>query len=365
MKIQYDYQAFSFQKYGGVSRYFYELVNNFSKNKDMQIKTPLVLSNNYYIADRKLIKHKNFFPNQDFRGRQKIISKINKLYSIEQIKKKDFDIFHPTYYDPYFLEDIGDRPFVLTVHDMIHEKFSDYFNANDNTSRNKKLLSEKASKIIAVSEHTKKDLIEIFDTKPSKIKVIYHGNYMISNNSILNTAIPNRYILFVGTRSGYKNFDSFISAVARLLNDDLGLSIVCAGGEKFNSNELSLLDKLSISSSVFQYNLDDNALAALYRQAELFVFPSLYEGFGIPILEAYASDCPVVCSDTSSLPEVAGSAAVYFDPMDVESIFCAVSEVLNDSSLQQKLIENGREQLKRFSWAKTAQETKKVYENII
>lgn len=365
MKIQYDHQIFSFQKYGGVSRYFYELINNLNNDEGIQTEIPLLISNNYYLSNQEFIKYNNFFPNQDFRGKQQIINKINKIYSSYWSQKKDYDVFHPTYYDPYFLKDIGNKPFVLTVHDMIHEKFSNYFSANDNTSRHKKLLSEKASKIIAVSEHTKKDLIEIFDTKPSKIEVIYHGNSMISKDNVLQVATPNRYILFVGARNGYKNFDSFISAAVRLLNDDLGLSIVCVGGGKFNSSELSLLKKLNISNKVFQYSLNDNSLVYFYRQADLFVFPSLYEGFGIPLLEAFSCDCPVVCSNSSSLAEISGNGAVYFDPMDINSIHSSIAKVLNNNKLQEELIQNGRKRLKLFSWEKTARETKKVYDSVL
>ena len=365
MKIQYDHQIFSFQKYGGVSRYFYELINNFNNDEEIQAEIHLLISNNYYLSNQELIGYNNFFPNLDFRGKQRIITKINKIYSSYWAQKKDYDVFHPTYYDPYFLKDIGNKPFVLTVHDMIHEKFSNYFNANDNTSRHKKLLSEKASKIIAVSEHTKKDLIEIFDTKPSKIEVIYHGNSMISKDNVLKLATSSRYILFVGNRSGYKNFDSFVSATARLLKHNLDLSIICAGGGKFNSSELSLFDKLNISNQVFQYNLDDDSLISLYKQADLFVFPSIYEGFGIPILEAFSCDCPVVCSNSSSLPEVAGNAAIYFDPLNINSISSTIAEVLYNSELQKKLIKNGQKRLQIFSWEKTAKKTKKVYESLL
>ncbi len=365
MKIQYDHQIFSFQKYGGVSRYFYELINNFNNDEEIQTEIHLLISNNYYLSNQEFIGYNNFFPNLDFRGKQQIITKINKIYSSYWTQKKDYDVFHPTYYDPYFLKDIGNKPFVLTVHDMIHEKFSNYFNTNDNTSRHKKLLSEKASKIIAVSEHTKKDLIEIFDTKPSKIEVVYHGNSMISKGNILQVATPNRYILFVGARNGYKNFDFFVSATARLLKHDTDLSIICAGGGKFNSSELSLFDKLNISNQVFQYNLDDDALIALYRQADLFVFPSLYEGFGIPILEAFSCDCPVVCSNSSSLTEISGNGAIYFDPMDINSLYTSIAKVLDNNGLQEELIQNGRKRLKLFSWEKTARETKKVYDSVL
>jgi glycosyltransferase involved in cell wall biosynthesis len=366
MKIQYDHQIFSFQKYGGVSRYFYELIKEFDKTDDIHTSTSLLVSNNHYIFDSKLTRHWQFFPNFEFRGKQKLMTPLNKMVSIQKLKKQDFDLFHPTYYDPYFLEYLNNKPFVLTVHDMIHEKFSEYFDANDNTSINKKLLSEKASKIITVSKHTKNDLVEIFGTDPSKIEVIYHGNSMLPNDTAtLKMNIPGKYILFVGSRVGYKNFDSFIYAATRLLNNNPDLSIVCAGGGKFNSNEQSLFDKLNIGNKIFQYNLDDDSLAFLYKKADLFVFPSIYEGFGIPLLEAFSCDCPVVCSNSSSLPEIADNAAAYFNPADIDSIFSTMAKVLGNNNLKEELIQNGRKRLKIFSWEKTAHETKKVYESIL
>ncbi len=365
MKIQYDHQIFSFQKYGGISRYFCELINNLNNDKDIKIRLPLLISNNCYLSNQMFVKYSNFFPNKDFKGKKRIILKMNMIYSNYKLKKKDFDIFHPTYYDPYFLKKIGNRPFVLTVYDMIHEKFSNYFNVNDNTSKNKRLLCEMATKIIAISEHTKKDLIEILDIEPSKIEVIYLGNSMLNSSNTLKVSTPSRYILFVGARSGYKNFDTFIVAAARVLNSDQSLSMVCAGGGRLSSKEISLFNKLNISNRVFQYSLDDDSLASLYRQADLFVFPSMHEGFGIPLLEAFSCDCPTVCSRSSSLPEIAGDAALYFDPLDTDSIHSTMVEVLANRELREELIKKGQKRLKLFSWQKCAAETKKVYESIL
>lgn len=366
MKILYDHQIFTLQKYGGISRYFYELIKEFNNIENMQVETSLLLSSNYYILDKSNIRHNNFLPNKEFRGKRRFMTLINKRHSINQIKKQNFDIFHPTYYDPYFLKYIGGRPFVLTVHDMIYEKFSEFFPTEDIISENKKILVERASKIIAVSKSTKDDLIEIFDVEPSKIEVVYHGNSMIVNDkSALDVNIPKNYILFVGLRDGYKNFDRFIRATTKLLDKNLDLSIVCVGGGQFKAEELSLFSKLNIQGKVFQYNLDDKSLVQLYKNAIMFIFPSLYEGFGMPILEAFACKCPLVCSNRSSLPEIADNAAEYFDPYCEESIYGAIKNVLDNTAYRRLLINNGIERLKQFSWEQTAINTKKVYENVL
>lgn len=367
MIIFYDHQIFTFQRYGGISRYFYELINLLKNNEDTVIETPFILSNNYYISNnKKNIRHINFLPHQEFRGKNRLMSIFNKRSSIINFKKQKFDIFHPTYYDPYFLKYIGNKPFILTVHDMIHEKFSEMFDRSDKTSIQKKILIQKANKIIAISNNTKKDLMEILNVDESKIEVIYLGNSMFpKNNLILNIDIPQNYILFVGSRSGYKNFDRFIRAVFPLLHKDKNLYVVCAGGGKFQKKEYEFLKQLNILKQVIQFDVNDDILAYLYKNALVFVFPSLYEGFGIPVLEAFTCKCPLVCSNTSSLPEIADGGAVYFDPYDEDSITNAIVNVLENKNIRNNIIKNGTKRLKNFSWRKTATKTKELYQEVL
>jgi len=366
MKVVYDHQIFINQQYGGISRYFFELIKELNLMNNMDVKTSLLFSNNHYIKDLDIIKNINFFPDKNVRGKKSLLSQINQIYLIHQLKQREFDIFHPTYYNPYFLKNIGNRPFVLTVHDMIHEKFADMFPSKDKISEQKKLLVEKASKIIAVSESTKKDLVEIYGTDESKIEVVYHGSSMVvDDNIIVDIELPSKYILFVGGRTIYKNFIKFINSISKLLIEDKGLFVVCIGSGPFNSEELELFDTINIKNQLIQFDLDDEKLSFFYKNALLFIFPSLYEGFGIPILEAFSCKCPLVCSNTSSLPEVAGDGAVYFDPYDSNSIYEAVKQVLEDADIRKLIVEKGTERLKEFSWKKTAVETKRIYQDII
>jgi glycosyltransferase involved in cell wall biosynthesis len=366
MKILNDHQIFISQKFGGISRYFYELAREFNDIQDIQSEIPLLVSNNYYISDKKLAKYFDFLSNKHFRGKNRIFNLLNKPNSILKLKKQNFDIFHPTYYDPYFLKSLGNKPFVLTVYDMIHEKFSEMFPSTDKTSEQKRLLVEKATKIIAISESTKKDLIELFGTDKSKIEVVYLGNSLFSkSNNKIGFEIPKKYLLFVGSRGGYKNFTKFINSVSGILKQDKDLFIVCAGGGKFNTKENHFLLELGIIDQVVQYNFDDSSLAKFYKNALAFIFPSLYEGFGIPVLEAFACDCPLICSNTSSLPEIAGEGAYYFDPNKEVSIKNAVLQVLEDLDLRKSLVVKGQERLKDFSWKKTAEQTKKIYESVL
>ncbi len=364
MKILYDHQTFSIQEFGGISRYFYEVISRIKRSNGFSVKLSLLLSNNHYLDET--FKYHRFFPNHKFKGKVRILSEVNKCYSIYNLKKSDFDVFHPTYYDPYFLKYLNKKPFVLTIHDMIHEKFPNQFPKKDKTSEYKYLLANKATKIICVSNNTKKDLIEIFKIPEKKIEVIYHGNSLIPikiNQFSLN--LPEKYILYVGNRNGYKNFEYFIKAISPILLKNRELKVLCAGGSNFTNRERNIFDKLNIKSQVLYFKVShDDQLSELYKRAVCFVYPSLYEGFGIPILEAFSSGCPVVLSNTSSFPEVAGDAGLYFDPYDEISIKNAIEKIVENKDLREDIIKKGFERLKLFSWDITAEKTKRVYENL-
>ncbi len=359
MKVIYENFIFSQQKYGGISRYFYELIKSFNKKNDIKTITPLILSNNHYIKDKKDLKHLSFFPNKRIRGKPTLTFLVNRIAFLITLQTKNFDIVHPTYFDTYFLKFIGNKKLVLTVYDMIDEKF--YL---DKTSEKKKILCERADLIIAISENTKQDLVEIFNIPESKIRVIYLANSLEISNEI-NISLPQKYILFVGQRDLYKNFDRFISSTSKLLKNNKDLHIICAGGGNFKENESYRLRGLNIENKVTQLDLNDDMLSHLYKNALLFVFPSLYEGFGIPLLESFSLGCPVACSNISSLPEIAMDGATYFDPMDEDSIYECINHVIFNDKYKEKLVKNAYKRLESFSWEKTANKTKEVYSEVI
>lgn len=367
MKVLYDYQIFTSQIYGGISRYFYELLQNFKSDDEIEYKLSLKYSNNYYLKKLDNLPYKRFFERHSFKGKYRLLNILNRKISQKYISKWDYDIFHPTYYDPYFLDFLNGRPFVLTIFDMIHEIYPEIFSFKDKIPEWKKTLAQKAIKIIAISENTKRDIIKILGMDEGKIEVIYLGNSLKINKDIntINIKIPKKYILFVGSRKGYKNFELFIDAVSPLINEDNELNIVCAGGGDFNKVEIEKFISLKIRDKLFYYSGNDSTLAYLYQKAVAFVFPSLYEGFGIPVLESFACGCPVICSKTSSLPEVAGDAAIYFDPTDKLSMLNSIQKVIYNNELKKQLIKKGIERVKEFSWDKTAKKTKKLYEDIL
>ncbi|HSD15415.1 MAG TPA: glycosyltransferase family 1 protein [Flavobacterium sp.] len=372
MKIILDPQTFNEQKFGGISRYYTELYLAYQKEKDVTINCPVVFSDNLHLKEANLFQNtfasfmtSSFFPKFIRKKIHKNYRKANIKATLKAIKAQDFDVFVPTYFNPYFVDTLGNKPFVLTVYDMIHEKLPQYFQRDTKTSEQKKLLMEKATRIIAISESTKKDILEIYPhIDAAKIDIVYLS-HSIEANSSASLSLPKDYILFVGNRSGYKNFIFFIKAVADLLKADKDLFVVCAGGNKFSKEEEKLIAELGIANQILQRNFEDNELASYYRNAKCFVFPSEYEGFGIPVLESMACGCPIVLAHHSSFPEVAGDAGVYFELNNTADLKNKVQALLSDENLRRKYAEKGIEQASKFSWKVTAQHCLEVYKKVV
>ncbi|UOQ67215.1 glycosyltransferase family 4 protein [Hymenobacter volaticus] len=366
MKILYDHQIFALQKFGGISRYFNEIMK--LENDNFKVCS----------IDPVLFRQNEVHNKQDFfsRGERFVKRKLGVLNSTEVpafpseakavFAKEDYDIFHPTYYDPYFLG-MNSKPFVLTVYDMIHEIYKEYFPAYDMDSSNKRNLCVKAERIIAISHKTKEDLIDIFNIPEEKISVTHLASdfdkYEASTIDIAHDL--KKYILFVGNRGLYKNFYFTMIALSEVLKSDLNLQVLCTG-HAFTSAEINFFKDLGIEKQVLNAFLrSDNDLAWAYKNAAMFIFPSLYEGFGLPILEAFASNCPVVTSNGGSLPEVAGDAALYFEPKNLVQIRDAVTTVLYNRSVQKDLIDKGQKRYKEFSWDKCRSETRQIYSSLL
>lgn len=376
MKILYDHQAFAMQSRGGVSRCFAELVNKMTTETGTKIVLSLLYSNNEYLR-RKDTRERDRVSSYQIGSKARIKEVLrknryamkahvflgeylNKVQSIRYLLRQDFDVFHPTYYDSYFLQYLGKKPFVLTVHDMIHELFPEYFSRNDETSKRKRLLVERAERIIAVSQNTKDDLVRLLKVDPAKVVVVHHANFLerINEEPI---DLPPRYILYVGGRKRYKNFSFFLESIADSLRRENDLHILCIGGGEFATDEKELFSRLSIETKVSHARANDAQLIYAYRRALCLALPSLYEGFGIPILEAFACGCPVLLSDASCFPEIARDAGVYFDPKNKDSIVSATERILNDSNLRSVLVQKGSERLRDFSSPVMVRATNAVY----
>lgn len=279
------------------------------------------------------------------------------------------DIVHETYFSPVYLFRRRVKK-VLTIYDMIHEKFPSEFASNDKTANNKRRAALSADHIICISESTRRDVIDILGVKPDKTSVVYLGFNFFSPSlhvrSELNRYCKTPYLLYVGQRSGYKNFERFMRAYGGSKRLSQSFNIVAFGGGALTFYELALIDSLGINQdAIFQLSGNDQLLGYLYKNASAFIYPSLYEGFGIPPLEAMSHDCPVVCSLSSSIPEVVGDAGEFFDPTNIEAIAAAIENVVFDLKRARELKLLGRRRLSKFSWEKCAQETEKIYMQLI
>lgn len=363
MDILYDHQIFSTQKYGGISRYFYELITRLSGQPENKVSVFLGFNINEYGLEKH---HRQY--NRFFGFRRPVIPRTGKLFLLLNdilisgfAKKSNYTIYHQTYYykSP---QPLGGKK-VITVHDMIHELFPQDFPSDDQTSRLKKWSCEHADGIICVSESTKRDLQNIFGIPEDKIKVVYHGN-SLTMDVISPPVVDCPYILYVGNRAGYKNFSLLLSAFAGIPRINANFKLVCFGGGHFNTNECQDIDDLGLVGKIRYFSGPDEMLANLYNYASAFIFPSLYEGFGIPPLEAMYYGCPLLVSRSSSIPEVVAEAGLYFDPVSQEDLRLKLDKILSDHSLGKDLIRLGYEQVKKFSWDACAGETLDFYRHI-
>lgn len=387
IRVLYDELGFR-EPHGGVSRYFTELVKHLPE--DVEGRFSAVCSNNAYLQASpfnlpRMPQDVHDFIRGTLRGHSfpgvshvyRFFAKLfprqfpsgelqNRRAFAAEVAKGDFDILHITDPHPYFncwKPVLGKKPIVATVHDLIPELFQN----NIRVRRVREQLMKDATHIIAVSQNTKNDLTRLYHVPEEKVSVVYHG-YLPSQGNVrplgdltCQPATPN-YLLFVGKRGGYKNFDFFIRAVAPLLRQDKSLSVFCTGSA-FDKGEMALFASRGIDRQVAQGFVLDDEMPSVFAHALAFIYPSRYEGFGIPILDAFAAGCPVILANASCFPEVAGDAALYFNPDDPESLRDRLIQLLRDASLRDRFVAQSHSRLAGFSWFRCAEETANVYRN--
>lgn len=358
--ILYDSQIFDQQKFGGISRYFCEIISHLQIDYDLAVR----YTENHYLQEERIGKHCLQLPHWFFKRYASKLYRSNIALTQKLMRKPVPYIYHPTYYSPAFIREIGNHPFIVTVHDMTYERFPDLFLDSKIIIQQKREIITKANHIIAISQHTKKDLIELLGIKPEKIDVIYHGCSLRPTVNHYRLKLPEKYILFVGDRAFYKNFQRLLQAFSIVRQSIPQLHLVCTG-KPFSSEENMLIVQTNNASYLHQISVNDSCLAELYNRASLFVYPSYYEGFGIPILEAYSCGCPVALSNATCFPEIAGDAGKYFDPFSVSSMAEAIKGIISNETERTKLILAGKERLKLYSWEKATRETELVYQKLV
>lgn len=361
MRVVYTHDIFSRQSVGGISRYFVELIRHLAEGP-AEIQVFAGRHANTHLAELEGQKGLLGQFQSDGGGNRFFRYVRNQLKQCRYARSAGVNIVHHTYYSLA-------RPFpsarlIVTVYDLIPEKFPKQFGWKGRLlSAAKFRTCSQADRILAISETTKNDLLEHFHLSPDLIDVAYLGNSLSRYvHEVSDSPYHAPYILYVGARGGYKNCRALWEAYSQsdLLRNHF--HIVCFGGGAFTTRERWLLEDLKVSHSVRQTNGDDRTLARYYRHASALVYPSHYEGFGLPPVEAMSFGCPVIASTGGSIPEVVGPAGAYFDPDDPEMLRHVLETVLFNSSIQDRLREEMKRRVLLFDWKRSAQQTLACYQ---
>lgn len=375
MKILIDGISFSFKKTGGVNRYFLGILP-YLKKLDKEPEIELVIRSKIELPAslHKRVKISTIkgipipYPKTIFTP---LITQINKLISNKFWQSTKGDIFHSTYYT---LHPNNNIPQVITVYDMIYEKYPQFFQGKRNSlfKQSKKRAIESADLIICISQNTKKDLLKYYQINEEKVHVIYPGvnrifkpinNKTLKNNFLNKYQIKKPYLLYIGPRGRYKNFLKFIEAYKFWRQSNI-FDIVTVGGDNFTQKETLFFNKLGLSNKIYNFGyITDQDLVLFYNCCHAFIYPSLYEGFGISLLEAMACGTLVLASNRSSFPEVGKNSILYFDPESSKSIIQALNRSL-EQSVRIAYIKKGLKRVKKFSWEKAAKQTLVVYQRL-
>lgn len=362
------------RKVTGIERYLLELIKNMTRLEPTK-KFVLFFCGHEPVPDLQLPNNVDSYISKR-NTRNRIWRIVWEQYLLaKELRQKNIQLFH----GPSFVVPLA-KPckYILTVHDLSYYLYPESLTVATRLYFKFFLPHslKKADKIIADSQSTKKDLIRLFKTPEDKINVIYLGIdkeiYALKNKSLLAQVrhkynLPEKFILFIGMLSPRKNLPRMLNAFNILKKKGYPHKFVVVGAKGWlyesifaNVKKQNLQDEV-----IFTGYVPDAELPAFYKLADLFLFTTLYEGFGLPILEAMASGCPVVTSTTSSMPEVAGDAALLVDPKNVGEIAKAMENILTNKKLKQELIRAGSRQIKKFSWKKTAEETLYLYNHLL
>ena len=352
-----DGQIFAVQEHGGISRMFVELADQFIHDPNLGVSLEplsMVTRNHYLLSESRLAEQLRVRP---ARWQHLTLAR----YLARPHRAMHADVVHSTFYLTRALRDFPGRPHVVTVHDMIPELFPDSRRRADRIT-DKRRYVDQAAHVICVSESTKADLLRVFGDVQAPISVIPHGvNPRFKPTDARVPGFPHDYLLYVGKRDGYKDAATLINALPHLRSEFPSLILVLVGGGPLTATEQRHIARLGLSGRVMQRSISDTDMPAAYAGARAFVFPSRYEGFGLPAIEGMACGVPMILARSSSLPEVGGSAALYFSPGNQLELIEAAHKILSNSDTARAMGRAGRERAMGFTWKSSAIQVASVY----
>lgn len=347
MRVAVDEQIFAVQPYGGISRLFYEMASAFVREPSLGVElerldAPVV--NEYLLGDAELA---SLLGTRRASGPYRALAH----FLTRRRRRGQVDVVHNTFYMPRGLGDHPDSRRVVTVYDMIPELLP-------KTRRRLDFLTEKhryvreADHIICISESTRRDLFRLYPEIHAPVTIAYPGvGPSFRPDAASSRTLPEPYLLHVGNRSSYKDGATLLRAFSRIAAEFPEYTLYLVGGGPLNRAERAMVSSAGLSGRVRQESLTDDDVPAAYAHAVVTVFPSRYEGFGLPGVEAMACGSPLVMADTSSLPEVGGTAARYFPPGDDLSLAELLRSILGDATMRAQMRAEGFDQARKFTWS--------------
>jgi len=365
MKVLLDHQCFVVQPYGGFTRYYVSLLRALRTLPDMQCDVVAPAHVNEYLGPHDAPNAFTFRLRRPRRGLRFRPALMAPLFRAAASWLRP-DVIHETHYALQGTQLPRGVPVMATCHDMIVERHDDGSEQSARVIRLKRQALERADGIICISESTRADLLDLYPALESRVSVVHHGVEAVQALDNPPMALPESFLLYVGVRTGYKNFANLVRALGALGSRHADVHLVCFGGGALRSAELQLIADAGLPAHrVHQLGGDDSLLASLYRRAVALVYPSLQEGFGMPLTEAMAQGCPVLCGSVSCCPEICAEAAEYFDPLNIESMRAAIDRLLQDESRRATLRQLGFARAAQFSWQHCAQRTAAAYRRIV
>ena len=365
INVLYDDRGFR-QQFGGVAKCFCEAIKRLPQ--DVCWRVAARTTENEFLHEYPFNVRKSLF---DFVSRLRFVGwryrqwqqRNNDRYFENLAKSKEIQVVHitePHYYNNCWKAIPKNKPFVVTVHDLIPEMI---WHRDDVREERARVLSA-ARRIIAVSNFTKEKLLELYEVPEEKIKVVYHGSDSLPASQRIASLEGQKFILYVGARYDYKNFFWFIAAMKPILKKHSELKIVCTG-VPFKDTENNRLRALAIRDKVQHVYATDAQMAWLYSNAACFIYPSSIEGFGIPIIDAFKARCPVVLPKSSCFPEVAGDAALFYEAGDEDNMRQQVMRIVEMPQCVDGYKKKGELRARNFTWDLAANSLAEIYREVV